>query len=173
VLDGPIVDPANGHEFYLLNTETWTASESEAQSLGGNLATITNEAENAWVYSTFGAEAESLNGDLWIGLYDPTPNDGSNHAADFVWVSGSTASYRNWNAAEPDNEAKYGGEYYGDMTGFSHNGQVPDEWNDKNNAGSNKQAFGVVEVAVPEPVTLSGVMVAGAALLSRRRRRLA
>ena len=37
---GPITNPANGHDYYLLEASTWTAAEAEAVSLGGHLVTI-------------------------------------------------------------------------------------------------------------------------------------
>ena len=35
VLAGPITNAANGHLYYLLSANTWTASEAEAVGLGG------------------------------------------------------------------------------------------------------------------------------------------
>src|SRR5207247_1256049 len=49
VLAGPITNAANGHVYYLLNANTWTASEAEAQGLGGHLVTIGDADENQWV----------------------------------------------------------------------------------------------------------------------------
>ena len=40
VVAGPIVNPANGHAYFLLAPNTWTSSESQAVALGGHLATI-------------------------------------------------------------------------------------------------------------------------------------
>src|SRR4051812_48449020 len=42
ILTGPITNPANGHDYYLLSAGIWTASEAEAEDLGGTLATIRN-----------------------------------------------------------------------------------------------------------------------------------
>ncbi len=53
ILSGPVLNPANGHIYYLLSQNTWSNAEAEAVSLGGHLATIRNAAENQWVYSTF------------------------------------------------------------------------------------------------------------------------
>jgi hypothetical protein len=45
VLVGPIENPSNGHLYYAVSRNTWTGSESEAQSLGGHLVTIKDEDE--------------------------------------------------------------------------------------------------------------------------------
>src|SRR3989442_128917 len=55
VIAGPIINPANGHEYYLHSPNNWTASEAEAEQLGGTLANIRNASEQEWVFSTFGA----------------------------------------------------------------------------------------------------------------------
>src|SRR5689334_4408092 len=64
VLAGPVVNPANGHSYYLLSLNNWTGSQSESVSLGGNLATINDAAENAWVFSTF-ASFGGVQRNLW------------------------------------------------------------------------------------------------------------
>ena len=40
IIVGPITNPANGHDYYLLTPDTWNAAEAEAESLGGTLAII-------------------------------------------------------------------------------------------------------------------------------------
>jgi len=44
-----VTNPANGHSYYLLSSNTWTASQAEAAALGGNLP-INDAAENDWVF---------------------------------------------------------------------------------------------------------------------------
>jgi hypothetical protein len=153
---GPISNPANGHEYYLLNSATWTDSESEAVALGGTLAIINDSAENAFIFSEFGSTAAAAHDDLWIGLDDPIPNDGtgSQHAADFEWIDATPLSYTNWSSGEPNNDPNLGGEYYACMVAFDAFGETPGEWNDKTNTSSLTPSMGVVEV-VPEPVSLS------------------
>ena len=48
IIAGPITNPANGHDYYLLTSDTWSASEAAAEQLGGTLAVIQNQAEQAW-----------------------------------------------------------------------------------------------------------------------------
>jgi len=78
ILSGPITNPANGRQYYLLDKSTWTAAESQAVSMGGHLATVRNAAENAFIFSTFSHFAGEPR-DLWVGLSD----DG--HEGTFAW----------------------------------------------------------------------------------------
>ncbi|OIP60587.1 MAG: hypothetical protein COT35_03020 [Nitrospirae bacterium CG08_land_8_20_14_0_20_52_24] len=64
---GPKTNPANNHIYYAITSNTWTGAEAEAQSLGGDLVTINDDAENSWVWQTF---APLVGGPLWIGLSD-------------------------------------------------------------------------------------------------------
>ncbi|MEI8292205.1 MAG: lectin-like protein [Verrucomicrobiota bacterium] len=165
VLSGPIVNPNNGYTYYLLNSDTWTASEAEAVSLGGTLATVQNQSENTWILNTFGPMLGNSGANLWIGLYDPISNDGTGaqHAADFIWASGQPVTYTSWGQAEPDNGPAWGGEYYTILMVVSFSQLVPGDWNDQNNTASSSFNYGVVEV-VPEPTSL-GLFIFGSGIL--------
>src|SRR5260221_13528108 len=78
ILAGPLVNPVNGHSYYLLSQNTWSNAEAEAVSLGGHLATIRNADEQNWDFSTF----SSYHGALWIGLTD------RDKVFTFTWTSG-------------------------------------------------------------------------------------
>ena len=155
IVIGPVLNPANGHVYYLLSQNNWTGSEAEAVTLGGHLTTINDQAENDWVYSTFSSYA-GVSRNLWIGLSDKD-NEGT-----FVWASGESSSFLNWFSGEPNN---FNDEDYVHM--FSPYWNRAGAWNDyqdlgsffENSTGMNNM-FGVVEV-VPEPSTY----VAGALLL--------
>jgi alpha-tubulin suppressor-like RCC1 family protein len=102
VLAGPIVNPANGRHYFLLEATTWTNAEAAAVGMGGHLATIDSPEDNSWVYNTFG----NFNGssrDLWIGLYDPTPSamlDFPNLKwTSLLWISGYPAHFEDWSSA--------------------------------------------------------------------------
>ena len=56
-LVGPVINPANGNSYYLLQSTSWTDSQRQAIHLGGYLATINDAAEQDWVYQTFGGYA--------------------------------------------------------------------------------------------------------------------
>ena len=167
---GPFINPANGHRYYLLSSDTWINSEAEAVALGGHLVTINDAAENQWVVDTF-ANVGGVIRPLWIGLTD-REEEGT-----FRWVSGEAFGYANWNVAsgEPNNS---GGSGYEEDFAYiiqenSGNPTVfPTFWNDVPNDGYGviPPIYGVVEVeAVPVPTpyirgrTLCWQTVAGAA----------
>jgi hypothetical protein len=163
-------NPANGYNYYLLSAASWTDSEAYAQTLGGNLVTINNSAENTWVFNTFTPLVPGGDG-LWIGYYDPSQDlSGGTHASNFVWASGATPGYTDWyqgqegGGVQPDNEG--GNEFYTQMrpAGYTPAGT----WNDliDNYAGT----FGVVEVAPePQPIALMS-LGAGALMIVRRKK---
>ncbi len=88
VVMGPITNPANGHDYYLLSQGCWTAAEAEAITLGGHLVTINDQAENDFVFNTF-AHLHP-NDDLWIGFSDAAVE------GVFEWVSGEPITFTNW-----------------------------------------------------------------------------
>ncbi len=122
---GPITNPANGHDYYLLEGATWTAAEAEAVSLGGHLVTINDAAEHDWIYTTGLGSAHR-----WIGLTD-SAQEGS-----WVWISGEPVTYTRWLSGEPNNLG--GVEDYAET---DRNG-----WNDVPNNGYGIEHQGIVEV---------------------------
>ncbi len=147
-VEGPILNSTNGHEYFIVNPETWTKAQAEAQALGGNLTTIRDAGENAWIVSHMlvnfaGSGGPNLSATpIWIGMHDPNLGDGGNpqHTADFVWADGETNTYRNWNTAtgEPNNNGGF--EYYGviNWQWAAGNPGTQGTWND---AGLNGTSF--------------------------------
>lgn len=87
-----VVNPANGHTYHLLEQATWAEAQAKAVSLGGNLVTVNDANEQAFVWSTFSPTASVL----WIG-YNDADRDGV-----YQWVNGEPVGYTNWFAAEPN-----------------------------------------------------------------------
>jgi len=132
IVAGPITNPSNGHEYYLLTAESWTDSEAEAESLGGTLAIIRNANEQKWVFSTFGSYG-GMNRGLWIGLHKNSSNE-------FVWVTGGPTNFFCWGPGQPDNAGNNEDSVHLWAAGSS---QVAGLWNDAADASQN---WGVVEV---------------------------
>lgn len=172
VIGGPIVNPQNGHSYYLLASAPWTASQATAVTLGGNLVTINDQAEQDWVFETFGL-FDGVNRNLWIGF-----NDLATEGV-FEWVSGEAVTFTNWNAGEPSNNLQGMPETFTHMWAPNETlfGRVPGRWNDIIDDPSpfaqtvqlHSEFFGVVEV-VPAPSTLCATALYAAVHVRRRRR---
>ncbi len=168
VLLGPVTNTANGHNYFLLSSSSWLASEAEGISLGGHLTTINNDAEQSWIFSTFGSFA-SVDRSLWIGLND-TAIEGS-----FIWADGAPVTFANWNLGEPDGGLEEPREDFVAMIRPGAVGATGGAWFDTdpdNNAYSGYTPVnGVIEV-VPEPSTVALMLTAPLLFATLRSRRI-
>jgi glucose/arabinose dehydrogenase/HAMP domain-containing protein len=120
----------NGKEYRLTDRNlSWERAQQEAESAGGNLVTINNAAEQAWLRQTFGDRE-----DFWIGINDRRVE------GQFEWVNGETVTYTNWAEGQPNNS--YGIQDYGAM-----NYEGEDGWNDN---FSFNRFRGIIEIDVPD-----------------------
>ena len=126
-----ITDPATGIRYVATSATSWTAAENFAQLLGGHLVSINSQAEQDFVWTSFG-NLGGVDRRVWIGFTD------RNSEGAFVWSDGSPAKYTNWNAGEPNNSG--GVEHYAELLGSS------GRWNDLNEAGSGYAHIAVVEL---------------------------
>jgi hypothetical protein len=175
VLSGPVVNPANGHLYYLLDNSKWTDAEAQAVAMGGHLATVRNSAENLWLFNTF-AGYGGVDRFLLIGLNDAAVE------GNFVWASGEPFTYGNWAPYEPNNWI--GIDDYVEIFP-AHVPRAPDAdpvpagtWNDIEDSANPDlvnppsgnvfgPVYGVVEI-VPEPSTTAlGALMATLALILR------
>ncbi|XP_006822232.1 low affinity immunoglobulin epsilon Fc receptor-like [Saccoglossus kowalevskii] len=80
----------------------WYQARQNCKNIGGNLATISNQAANDVIVNFLDANGffGSEDTGVWIGLNDIDQEN------DFQWVDGSTCSYTNWGNGEPDNNNK-------------------------------------------------------------------
>ncbi|MEM9275567.1 MAG: lectin-like protein [Cyanobacteria bacterium P01_F01_bin.143] len=125
----PEVFSYNGNQYQLTSANIpWTQAQAEAESLGGNLVSINDAAEQAWLQDTFGG-----NGQLWTGLSDRV------NESEFTWASGQAVNYTNWAANEPNNFGQ--GE---DFTVLIPNGQ----WGDR---AGNANLRGIIEIGGANP----------------------
>lgn len=112
----------NGHSYLLSNnTVTWTQAQAEAKSLGGNLVTINDQAEQNWIFSTFKGVDNWL---LWIGYTDQEAE------GVWKWISGEISTYTNWNSGEPNNAGTLGEDYAHIYTPYYGYTYYTGRWND-------------------------------------------
>ena len=164
IIGGPAVNPANGHIYYVVDPNTWTGAQAEAESLGGDLVTINDADEGDWLGTEI-LSGMGLSGWFWIGFND-ADTEGS-----FVWASGEDPGYTDWMSGQPINDN--GDEDYAAMLLAITVLPIEDHWAVFPNTGDpsvpvfGEFGGGVVEV-VPEPASLSLLAFGGLALLRRR-----
>ena len=142
-----ILNPANGHVYILLDQATWEASEKEAVALGGHLATIRNQAEEDWIFKTFGNYKDQKRL-LWIGLSDTAKK------FHFSWSSGESVSYTQWAAGEPNNVGS-GEDYVAIFYPGHHAANHWNDWEDRETDPIGLPMNGVVEIIPKKTVTAS------------------
>lgn len=139
IIAGPITNPGNGHDYYLLASDTWTASEAAAENLDGTLAIIRNAGEQEWVFSIFAAY-RGRNRNLWIGLHRVGPG------RSLEWVTGEKPDFTNWAGGQPDDKGRAEGFVF--MASSSRPwGFAAGSWDDYTDGGGiGDPLCGVVEV---------------------------
>ena len=166
----------NGHSYEVFAVPggvTWQNARTAAQAKGGDLATLTSAAENAFVFALadnaiYWNNPNGLDSaGPWIGGIQPPGS--AEPAGGWSWVTGEPFVFTNWSSNSPNNNTTLGNEdrielYAQGPTNASRSGQ----WNDAANLDTHIIAY-VVEY-VPEPITLP---VMGGALLGLSRRRRA
>lgn len=139
VVVGPVRNPANGHDYYLLNTSSWLEAHAAGLALGGNLVTIDDAGENEWVRANM-ATYQGSAVRIWIGLNDRACE------GEFAWADGSAGVYRNFLSGEPS--ASNAGE---DFVEMYPTGPFAGQWNDNANVPGDGADYGLVEVVPPPP----------------------
>ncbi|XP_061493975.1 C-type lectin lectoxin-Thr1-like [Rhineura floridana] len=108
---------------YRLFTEKVRWADAEIACInhvpGGHLASIHSQAESV-VLAKYVVNYRKDEGNVWIGLRDPKKN------RQWLWTDLSSASYKSWNAGEPNN--KDNNEYCVEL--WSQSGYM--RWNDEN-----------------------------------------
>ena len=86
----------NTYDVIVDNTITWDAAQAAAQAAGGNLATITSQAEQSFIESAL-ASANAATGSYWFGIRE-TATEGV-----YQSVTGEAFGFTNWTPGEPNN----------------------------------------------------------------------
>jgi hypothetical protein len=132
---------------------TWHDADSMATSsvydgVRGYLVSIQSQAENDFLVQTFG----SLDTSYWIGFTDEAQE------GIWVWSSGETGSYTNWDPGEPNN--LWGGEDCAVLQTWStHRGYWNDVpvYNPPEFGGGINLIYGIIEYShMPEPQSQQG-----------------
>jgi MYXO-CTERM domain-containing protein len=172
-------DGGNDHWYGVIGTYSssglglsWTDARSQAQSLGGDLVSLTSSAENDFVYNQITSDASlwhaTTSGNYcyawgpWIGL------SAVNGA--WTWSDGSAFSYAAWGPGEPYEGTSGYVQYYRYYQNWGP--PIPDSrWD---NAGIERGMFAVVEWTsnpVPAPAAAAPLLaLAGLTVRGRRRR---
>lgn len=109
--------------YTMIPWQTYPSAQATAAAMGGTLVTINNKIENYFIANYYGA---GNYGNLWIGINDRVSE------GNFVWDSGQTPGFTNWDAGEPnnanageDNTEMYGNGNWNDVRdGLVHMGVV-------------------------------------------------
>lgn len=89
---GPYGYNMNGHRYAMIQATSWEQARTWARGHGGDLVTINDADENAWVFGVFNPGGFKY----MIGLAAvDTPGA-------LTWSDGSASVYRNWAAGEPN-----------------------------------------------------------------------
>jgi len=108
-----------GHTYYVSTSRmTWQDAKLLCQEKGGHLVTISDAAENNFVYQNTSAAS-------WIGLTDEAQE------GVWQWITGEPVSYTNWLPGEPNNSGNYE-----DYAHIRHR-EPFDRWNDNPNTSTN------------------------------------
>jgi hypothetical protein len=146
-----------GNSLYtVVSGPTWEIAEANSVLAGGNLVTVNNADENAFLLTT-GFIGDGVNAKR-IGLTDKD-NEGV-----FTWSSGDTATYRNFSPGQPDNstasDTVRGQDYVSiGPTGF---------WDDGENPFFPGIAAldGIAEIPLQLSITRSGLLREGAGVFT-------
>lgn len=121
----PLLNPANGRRYEVIECGTWTSCRSAARAKGGELATVRSKAENDWLIANVLWQARTEWG-LWIGLTE------EQQEGVWRWSSGEPVTFTNWRSGEPNNLWVDGRpEAYGHVwRGSAAPTYLPGVWND-------------------------------------------
>jgi len=101
-----VEDGGNGHWYRAVPSAcvTWADSLIAARSAGGDLVSITSDAENNFVFQASLSIWAANGGGPWLGGYqDVHARDFAEPAGGWRWTSGEPWSYTSWNCTNPSN----------------------------------------------------------------------
>ena len=130
------------------------AASSSSQGIAGRLATVTSQAENAFIANNL-LPNTGIYDTYWLGGFYNESN------GQWKWITGEAWSYANWDSGEPNNlTSEHCVEMYGAVKGGV--------WNNLSWDNSAVSEGYIVEYAVPEP-TVAGLLALGTLAAVHRR----
>ena len=85
----------------VLEEVSWADAVETSQERGGNLATVTSQAEWDQINEQLGTSIDGL--DLWLGgRADPEDTEQDPGKRRWIWVTGEEWDYSRWRRLEPD-----------------------------------------------------------------------
>ncbi|MDA9718362.1 hypothetical protein N9U65_02695 [Planctomycetaceae bacterium] len=96
-----VEDGGNDNWYQHVATDvTWDVAKTEAENLGGHLATVTSAEERKFLLETL----QSVSDDIWIGgSQERSAIDFEEPIDGWQWVTGESWSYAHWDSTEPGN----------------------------------------------------------------------
>lgn len=91
--EGAVRNGANGHYYYLFESNSWSEAKAWCSIHGGHLATLTSGAENKFVFDYM--KSQEVNSAVF-GLSD------EEEEGKWKWVTGESFDYSNWGENQPD-----------------------------------------------------------------------
>ena len=101
-----VSDGGNGHWYQAVSNSciTWKQSLDATRSNGGDLASITSETENVFVFNISKPIWNNTGGGPWLGGYqDRQAADYQEPDLGWRWSSGESRTYTNWKCTNPSN----------------------------------------------------------------------
>jgi hypothetical protein len=127
--DVPVLNPGNGNYYQAIANPgiTWAQANIDAQAatfngVAGHLATLTDQAENDFVFTIGDVHWHFLGG--FQNLSSPNYSE---PAGGWEWVTGEAWSYTNWWPGEPNDTGPTGPEHTLELL---QGGQYGESWND-------------------------------------------